>query len=220
MSELCIYCGKRRATTDDHVPPKCFFPTPRPNNLITVPSCSICNNVFGKDDERARNLLTSLDVTEKHPSIVNQIADKRNRAFRRKRGKDNFLHILRSLRMVDVYSEGGIYLGRRPAFNLDQDVMNRFIERLTRALIYHETDIGYIKGKIKWDMAPNNESIKLMPKHLKDFFDNVGRAKEIGKDIFKYIGYYDNRFGANSLWVMIFYEGVGFMSTFFEAEQE
>lgn len=219
MSKLCIYCGEREATTRDHVPPQCFFPVPRPDNLITVPSCDICNGNYGKDDERVRNLLTSLDVTEKHPSIVGQIADKRNRAWRRTRGEDKFLHILRSLKMVDVYSEGGIYLGRRPAFNLDQDVMDRFIERITRALISHETGVGYVKGKTEWNMAPTDEDIKLMPKHIKDFFDTAGKSKEIGNGIFKYIGYYDNRFGANSLWIMLFYSGIAFRSRFLEENE-
>jgi len=219
MSELCIYCGEREATTKDHVPPQCLFPTPRPDNLITVPSCDVCNGTFGKDDERVRNLLTSLDVTEKHPSIVDQIADKRNRAFRRKRGENNFLHILRSLKMVDVYSSGGIFLGRRPAFNLDQDVMNRFIERITRALISHETGVGYVKGKVQWMKVPNEEYSKLIVKQLKEIFGMIGRTKEIGEGIFRYIGFYKESFRTNSLWVTIFYNGVVFMSTFLEEEE-
>lgn len=34
--ENCYLCGATDGLTDDHVPPKSFFPTPRPKNLITV----------------------------------------------------------------------------------------------------------------------------------------------------------------------------------------
>ncbi len=54
------YCCNKKATTNEHTPPKCFFPQKKhlpknsPNyrkNLITVPSCSEHNNHRSKDDE-------------------------------------------------------------------------------------------------------------------------------------------------------------------------
>jgi hypothetical protein len=66
MSSQCIYCGINEANERDHIPPKSFFPEPRPSNLITVPSCSKCNRDYGKIDEIVRNLLTSFDTTEVH----------------------------------------------------------------------------------------------------------------------------------------------------------
>ena len=62
--QYCIYCGEREATERDHIPPKCFFPEPLPNDLITVPSCSVCNREYGKIDEFIRDVLISLNTTE------------------------------------------------------------------------------------------------------------------------------------------------------------
>lgn len=54
------YCCDQIATTQDHIPPKCFFPKKKHlpsdssdyrKNLITVPSCSAHNNSRSKDDE-------------------------------------------------------------------------------------------------------------------------------------------------------------------------
>ena len=45
--------------TDDHVPPRSFFPPPLPNNLITVRCCKKCNNVFSLDDEAFLIWITS-----------------------------------------------------------------------------------------------------------------------------------------------------------------
>lgn len=48
---LCVLCGKRNATTREHVPPRAIFPKPRPGDLITVPACFNCNNETSKTDE-------------------------------------------------------------------------------------------------------------------------------------------------------------------------
>jgi hypothetical protein len=141
MSILCIYCGEREATTSDHAPPECFFSKPRPSNLITVPCCLKCNREYGKIDERARNLLTSLEVTEDHPAIQSQIAAKRERSFARPEGRSNFSHILESMTMADAYSPGGIYLGSGPGFDLDQEVMDRLMGKMTRALLHEEFSV-------------------------------------------------------------------------------
>lgn len=45
----CAYCGEP-ATSKDHVPPKCIFPSDR-DNLITVPACDIHNAKRSNLDE-------------------------------------------------------------------------------------------------------------------------------------------------------------------------
>ena len=37
----CIYCGNWAELTKDHIPPKCLFTDPKPENLITIPCCVI-----------------------------------------------------------------------------------------------------------------------------------------------------------------------------------
>jgi len=50
ITQKCVYCTEAQGTTKDHVPPKSFFPEPRPANLITVPSCKKCNSGAAMDD--------------------------------------------------------------------------------------------------------------------------------------------------------------------------
>lgn len=127
MNNKCIYCGSNKDLTKDHIPPKSFFSSPRPSNLITVPSCKICNNEYGKDDERIRNLLSSLDLTECHSAIKSDIAGKRNRSLLRKKGYTNLQHMFNSMKDVDIFSESGIYIETRKAFDLDQKVVDKFL---------------------------------------------------------------------------------------------
>jgi len=63
----CIYCGSTTNLSKDHIPPKCLFPSPAPNNLITVPSCVRCNKSYSKDEEYFRIQISSLAGTEHHP---------------------------------------------------------------------------------------------------------------------------------------------------------
>ena len=54
---LCVYCHSPKDLTRDHIPPKSFFPAPRPSDLITVPCCSECNGESTENDEYLRNYL-------------------------------------------------------------------------------------------------------------------------------------------------------------------
>lgn len=206
-NQSCIYCGKKAASTKDHVPPKSFFPKPRPTNLITVPSCEKCNRNYGKDDERVRNIITSIDTTEVHPAIQQQIAKKRERSYSRTEGWSNVQHLLASIRIADCYSVSGAYLGKAPAFDLDQEIIDRFIERMMRALLFYENGIEYTELQIKWKKSLD---IKEVPSELRSFLLN-GQVKAIGDGVFTYVGYYIPG-SANSLWLMNFYEGFELMS--------
>jgi len=210
MNDFCIYCGSKKDLTRDHIPPKSFFPKPRPSKLITVPSCKICNSKYGKDDERLRNLLTSLELTESHPAIQTDISKKRNRSLIRKKGYSNFRHMLESMKDVDIFSKGGIYLETRKAFNLDQQIVDIFLERVTRALLFIENQVVINNFNFRWKLTPSKNEIETFPNHIKHFFLNSD-YKSIGDNIFQYKGiYFPKR--ASSLWIIKFYNGVEFIT--------
>jgi len=203
--------------TRDHVPPKNLFAKPRPSDLITVPSCLKCNGEFGKDDEQVRNIITSLENVENHPSVQSQLAKKRNRSLERKEGKNNLRHLTDSLKPVDLVTDTGKVIERRIAFDLDQPVMDRFAERVTRGLLYHESDIGYTVGTVKWRIAPDADDFDGMPKDMKEFLSSH-KPKSIGNGVFKYIGYvYPGRPG--SLWLFRFFDGFEIMTLFQEPKK-
>src|SRR5450432_1906735 len=64
----CIYCGSRGPVTDDHVPPRSFYPKNPPKNLITVPCCSVCNGEFAKNDDYVRLVLTTTEGAMGNPA--------------------------------------------------------------------------------------------------------------------------------------------------------
>jgi len=210
MKKTCVYCGNPEPTEKDHVPPACFFPKPRPSDLITVPSCSKCNRSLGIDDERVRNLLTSLSSTEQHPAVVSQLAAKRDRSLSRKRGAGTFQHLVESMRLVDLRTPQGRYLGQSYAFELDQETMNRFISRMTRALLYRENSIGWVNCKVDWKIFSGSEAWNDLCK-ANPWLSAPQCHRSIGGDVFSYVGYFVPN-SATSLWFLNFFGNVEFKS--------
>lgn len=208
----CIYCGTSNATDRDHVPPRCFFPR-LPTDAITVPSCRDCNKNYGKDDERVRNLLTSLASTETHPAVQGQVSVRRDRALNRdvrERSGSHVKHLLDSIVPVEVRTPAGLYLAKRYAFQLDQPLLDRFFSRLTRALLWHESSVRAENCAIEWRKAPSPSAVGEMPPKLKAFLLH-GRHGSVGGDVFRYVGFL-RQGSARSLWLFSFYDGVEVMT--------
>jgi hypothetical protein len=161
-------------------------------------------------------LITSLYTTESHIAIQSQIAQKRDRSLARERGFTNFRHLVESISIVDHYSQGGVYLGKAPAFNLNQDVMNRFFDRVTRALLYFENSIIHADCNIEWRISPTFDNYDQIPSEFREFL-SYGKIQTIGDDVFTYVGWYLPGH-VRSLWLMNFYGGIEFMTIVRELE--
>lgn len=208
VQPVCIYCGAPDPTDRDHVPPLCLFPT-GPTDAITVPSCHRCNENHGKDDERVRNLLTSLASTESHPAIQGELAGRRDRAL--KRGGKHVEALLDSIMRVEIRTAAGLHLGGGLAFDLDQPELDHFFSRLTRGLLWHEIKIVARDCEIEWRMAPSMSDLDGMPPERRAFLASPSRTGSVGGSVFRYAGYVRPGM-ASSLWLFGFYEGVDFMT--------
>ena len=136
----CVYCGSLKDITTDHIPPKNLFPSPRPNNLITVPSCKECNQKASKDDEYLRLVLSMRQETSGHPEILKN-NEKLRRSLQRPEQKGFRVSFLNSLAVVDSYTPAGIYLGKTSAFRVDMKRVNAVIKRIAQGVFYEEKGI-------------------------------------------------------------------------------
>ena len=158
-----------------------MFISPMPNDIqmVTVPCCEECRNGHQGDDAIARNFLISSAAAESRPVSDDQIETKRNRSLERDRTL--LKQMTNAVTLADVSLGGKISLATAAAFNLDQPPMNRFFDRVARALLHEETGSGYVACTIKW-------------KPVMDFRFNAGFSKyatqvrSIG-DIFSYAGH-------------------------------
>lgn len=154
--ENCIYCGNQTEVTDDHVPPKSFFPKPRPSNLITVSSCFDCNNKFGKDEEF---FLASFMFTDAGTSDAGKLLwkEKLHRMYNKNIGLKR--KIAEHLKPVDVISKGGIFLRKGIGVKPDEKRWITVVEKIIRGLYYFEYK----------EILPEN--IKMMSQFLRNDYE-------------------------------------------------
>lgn len=96
----CYFCGGEVAGVE-HIPPRCFFPKGKRNELITVPSCDMHNQEKSKEDEYVRAILLGsikLDGKEEVEELRNTnaraLARSVERAFTRGLSKEQAKEIL------------------------------------------------------------------------------------------------------------------------------
>jgi hypothetical protein len=137
-SGICAYCGKSGRVTRDHIPPMGIFASPRPSNLITVPSCVACHSPWSKDDEYFRIRMCLNDQVRGHPDVTGNLESVLH-ALNRKEAEGMKRSLINDSRIIDVSTKGGIYLGRRSAFQVDLPRIFRVVERIVRGLYFYET---------------------------------------------------------------------------------
>lgn len=205
-AKLCIYCGERNLLSRDHVPPRSLFPERLANDkqLVTGPACQRCHNANMKDDSTIRNILVSTQDSENHPAVILSLAEKRNRSLNRSldRGCGEYRELLQTMKLVSFSTLPENNLCCRWAFDLDNPPMNRFIERLSRALLWYEFGQPYFKGEFDWHI--NVESPELFYEAVLRF----GRARTVC-DVFSY-GVTPLQDGITSWVVASFYGSIDF----------
>ncbi len=78
MKDKKCYMCDATATTEEHVPPKAFFPDilrKKNKNFIIVPSCCEHNNSKGKDDEYVRNIICMSDNSQPPISLNDKVKE-------------------------------------------------------------------------------------------------------------------------------------------------
>lgn len=150
---LCAYCGLREGRTKDHVIPKCMFLPPLPNEMLTVPACSPCNESKGKDDDYLRDMLVINLENENHP-VANCVAMKERviRSIQKNRS-----HLIRegrrTRRATPFYSPGGLYLGTAPAISIDQERIDRTFGRIVRGLYFTLCNKRRLPGNTRFEVS-------------------------------------------------------------------
>jgi hypothetical protein len=128
MSTRCFYCGKL-ANSKDHLPSKVLLEKPYPPNLLSIPSCIICNRSFSLDEEYLLNVLV-------------EISDNPN--LRRKKDAGGTVYRARerspglAKRIMDSFisgENGKIY------FRPQAERMKRVIEKIALGLFFYKYGI-------------------------------------------------------------------------------
>ncbi len=195
LSDICVICGLRPSTTEDHIPPDGMFPKPRPTDPIKIPTCSICNTGSSNQD-RIFQVFVGIaaghgeEGERLHKNHVTRIVQS-DRKLKRS--------IESTLRDVELHTPSGIILGRAQAVLLDSESYDAVIERIVRGLHFYHT--GHILGDksdvtIYWHRALTEKIINMVISWA---------TGSVGGDqfIYKYVTFTEEPYG--SVWVLQFF---------------
>jgi 5-methylcytosine-specific restriction endonuclease McrA len=132
----CVYCGVLGPVTDDHVPPRSFYPAIPPKNLITVPSCEPCNIGFSKEDDYVR-LVLAVNEHARGNSDRNEILPAVKRFAEHRRSKNVLSKFYRSLEVGLHQNPQGLYIWAQH-FRVEMQRLDRFATRVVKALFFRE----------------------------------------------------------------------------------
>lgn len=203
--QKCIFCNKNIADTRDHIFSRSLFPSSLPvdYNGYTAPACSECNSSFSLDEELFRNLITALGYD--NSNVARELWETKVKKSARRRPA-LAQSIFSRMELVDFYSAGGIYLGKRTKMTIDVDIkkrINQVLVKYTRGLFYKHFDSeipGEYTIKVVWA-----EEIQNIPNLL-------GKIKPTARiaDVLSY-GYGHVKDTYNSVWLYLFYQKMPFL---------
>lgn len=132
-AKLCALCGKKVATTKEHVPPKAIFLKPRPVDTITVPACFDCNNHSSQLDE---SFLAHLGM---HVGAGGEMGQKvfEQRALSTLKNNSRLRNwVISRMKPVQVLSANNESLGELHLGLWDSEAHSSVIEKCVRGLHY------------------------------------------------------------------------------------
>lgn len=202
----CAYCNAPNAGTMDHVPPENLFPSPKPNDLISVPCCEECRQGWSKDDEYFRLAVVScasLFPTPARDSVNETVL----RSLGRPEAKGFSRFINESLMRVQLTNDDGAVVGDARAIGVVKPRFDRVVGRIVRGLFYKELGrnlpVGY-RTEIHFNQSGFPDALPLLLPKLHLFTP----PRVVGDGVFAY------RYGKavedeNSIiWLLMFYEAV------------
>lgn len=183
QNRVCVYCGEI-GTTNDHVPPENLFPIPRPNDLITVPSCLRCNNGFSRDDEHFRTIIACDEESAGHPQAQRLWSGKILRQLHRAGGKGGGAAIPELIRQ----SFGSAANVTQAQVCASECRIARVLIRIVEALHYEETGERVPTGwEVRVNLSPDFTACDGLGGARRLFESTPGFCgRDIGDGVFSY----------------------------------
>jgi hypothetical protein len=185
-------------------PAKEAIPTPRPSDLITVPSCKVCNTRLSAEEEYFIHVL--LSDREADTTVIQKLREQRFSQNPTARQVRMARRMLSSMHEKEVRTAGGIYLGTATAFTVDRIQIDRVIEKITYGLYF--TEFGR--------RCPAGGTAEVYLKPPGSYFDdpgvmqiiNGGRGRSIGEQAFGYRIAYAIELPGLVFCYMLFFEAI------------
>ena len=146
---VCYICGGQCPDSRDHVIPDCFFKSPRPDNLVTLPAHYTCHNHL--DDEYARDILSGLG--SEGSGIAQELWNtKTKRSFERSAPLRKSVKAS-LVRKIDLISPAGLVFDRRPAIRIEKDRFYPLMRKIVQGMyLYHTSELLPPNFRSAWNL--------------------------------------------------------------------
>lgn len=207
--KICVYCGSRKKLTRDHIPPKCLFDRPLPQDLITVPCCRQCNKAASKDDEYFRSTLVFRRDAGEHAE-AKRVADRAVRSLQYAKGKGLAKLLLSNVEEFYFINERGI-VEPGASYYVDLQRLGNVAVRIIKGLFWKE--FGECLPDDYEASAFNDSGIQHMDENQLGIFRTVleGRSTIVGNEVFRYWKSVAPEDPFSTAWILLFYESVYFL---------
>ena len=196
--KFCVYCQTRFGTTDDHVPPAMLFPERRPNDLITVPACEICNASFQKDEEYFRGLFRHL---QQSPSeATRHLWPKIDRMLARSPGLNTAIYD--SIETADLLGPNGSTVGRHLTVEENWQRVVVVMDKIVRGLYFFE-----FEEALPLSTHINCPDYRTANFNLSGLYGRTKNGKRSWPRIFDYKFSRNEDEHEETVWVLRFYDG-------------
>jgi len=184
-----------------------------PKNPIIVPSCVECNSRFSFDEEYFRYYVCAL--AEEHSLYARQVFFSQIKRSIWRKPQIGF-KLLKRMKLVEIHTKSGLYLGKATQIQLTEDDRKRFdnvLDKYIKGLFFHESkNILPTEYKIKHNTFVPKERILAIKRRTKSFKWHID-----DKDIFMYgFGFVPETH--KSAWVTVFYNSILCESIVFKEE--
>lgn len=224
--ELCMFCGKDKShgkMTKEHFVPRALWDHERPKMTRTVPAHRECNNKFAADNEYFRDVLASEAAAADHPEVIKLHKGSLKRKLQNQTGA--MVKTFKGLRLRELVSPSGLYLGFHPSFEVDGERLNRVLHNVMKGIFCSIRKVPMPQDFIFGIYADKNFIIK----NFKPVIDAMPpNWSSFGDDVFTCRYVFDEKKRASMACLMRFYMNrvfFGFahpadMSEFAAAEEE
>jgi hypothetical protein len=208
----CVYCGKTRQTTKEHVFPRGLFrETKRPSNPVIVPACRECNGMKAGDDSYIRDMLNvDINCTD-HPIVVENLSGTIARSIQKgwsQLAKETRIHALSE----PYFTDSGIYLGDAVSVPVNVERLLRWCEYVIRGLYCAQIG-GRIPNGYEFDVIRIKNSQR---QAALDDWKNLGaagpfcmgRQDEESEQVVSWTYALDRNDPFMSMWLVWFYQRV------------
>jgi hypothetical protein len=208
----CYLCQQNPATTDDHVPPRGLFATTRGSDAYRLPACGACNGALTQDENYLRNVLASSglnDEAERAAEVTWRSLQGSSPLYPRSNVRD----LYKNMRDRDIFSAGGVLLGRERSFDIDNSRIDPVVIKIVKGLYYQGTKRAFPANysfRVGLAVPQNARAYDAVTSLVNDLAGAPTLAQGVFHNVLTYVAWSFSEDNSSSLWFLDFYRSIVF----------